>query len=303
MGNPVEISPNVIAGIPHGGTLHTPSQGIAEAGTVYPSIDGSRLLTHVVELNAYYIQTDDNTNQPWKIGRVFKQNAGSFGMDISVGGTSAIVAKKLAATKSVISNFIDIYLGCMAVAGGPVAWAVTGMQVVVAGGKIKQNYDLYCRALEAFVDDDMALRKMMPVFYDHMFVELFLGRIEADLTGKVKEMAVKGIVKNKAVAQLVGVFIGKIGEDAMTRTLKGMSKIIREVLLKVIDHCIQGKPLSEDQIEKLSHHHLIPMYGNLSRVPLRMDRSKEVLRECARHASAVRPRLEKIAKAIDALVG
>src|SRR5690606_27102415 len=127
----------------------------------------ARWLTTVSGLKAYYIQTEDSTGAAWKVGRVYEQDTWSFGMDASVGATSAIVAKKLAATKSVISDFLDIYLGCMAVAGGPVAWSITGMQIVVAGGKIKRNYDLYVSALEAFVGDDMALYKMTPTFYDH----------------------------------------------------------------------------------------------------------------------------------------
>ncbi len=46
----------------------------------------------------------------------------------------------------------------------------------------------YTGALEAFVSDDMALRKSMPTFYDHMYAELSLGRIEADLKDKAKDL-------------------------------------------------------------------------------------------------------------------
>lgn len=305
MGQPVEIRASDLVGISSGGTLPTVSQGIAESGTIYPSIDGSRLLTHVIGLQAYYVQTDTNTSEKWKIGRVYQQDSWSFGMDISVGGTTAILSKKLAATKSVISDFLDIYLGCMAVAGGPLAWSITGMNVVVATGKIKQNYQLYKTALAAFVDDDMALRKMMPVFYDHMFVELFLGRIESDLVGKGKEFATGLVVKNKAIAEIIGVFLGKVGEDAMTRTLKGISKIIREVLLKVCDHVLAKGPqsLSETQVEQLAKHHMVPLYGGLSRVPMRMDRAQEIVREAARNPQNVKTRLTKIANAVDVLAG
>ncbi|MEF9977244.1 MAG: hypothetical protein RR834_01925 [Thermomonas sp.] len=34
----------------------------------------------------------------------------------------------------------------------------------------------------------MALRKSMPTFYDHMYAELSLGRIEADLKDKAKDL-------------------------------------------------------------------------------------------------------------------
>jgi len=311
MGQPIEIPGSFLLGINSGGSLPLASGGTAEAGAIYPSVDGSRLLTHVIGLQAFYVQTEDATKQAWRVGRLYQQPTGGFGMDIGVGALASILKKKLAGTKATISNFMDIYLGCLAVAGGPLAWSITGMQLVVAAGKIRQNYRLYEDALEAFVGGDMILREKMPVFFDHMFVELYLGRIEADLTGKAKEVAAgfiaKKIVKSEAAEKVlsgtIGVFIGKIGEDAMKRTLNGMSGIIREVLLKVIDHKLSGKPITDEQVELLATHHMVPMYGKLSQVPLRMDRAKAIIREAAESALTVRSRLEKVAKAVDALAG
>lgn len=311
MGDPVERPGTDVVGIEIGGSLPLASGGYAEAGTVYPAVDGSRLLTHVIGLQAFFIQTDDNTKQPWKVGRLYQQQTGSFGTDIGLGAVASSLKRRLAGTKATISNFMDIYLGCLAVAGGPLAWSITGMQLVVAGGQIRQNYLKYEDALEAFVGGEMILRDKMPVFFDHMFVELYLGRIEADLTGKAKEVAAGFIAKKfvkteaaeKVLSGTIGVFIGKMGEDAMKRTLKGISGIIREVLLKVIEHKAIGKPLTEDQVELLAKHHMIPMYDKLSRVPLRMDRAKAIVREAYDNAATVKPRLEKIAKAVDALAG
>jgi len=303
MGHPIEIQASDLFGVSSGGSLPTVSQGKAEAGTVYPSIDGRRLLTHVIGLQAWYIQTEVNTNEIWKVGRLYRQDSWSFGMDVSVGGTSNLLAKSLSGTKEVISNFLDIFIGCVSVAGGPVGWSILGMNVVVAGGKIKQNYAEYDSALEAFVGDDMALRKLMPIFYDHMFVQLFLSRIEADLTGKAKEMATGALIKNKAVANLVGVFVGKVGEDAMKKMLTGINKIIKEVLLPIADHVITKGQISTEQVHQLVTHHLIPEFGKLSRVPMREDRAKEIIRETQANPQAVKARLQKIAKALDALNG
>ncbi|MEJ7846878.1 MAG: hypothetical protein WKF92_02190 [Pyrinomonadaceae bacterium] len=303
MGHPIEIQASDLFGVASGGSLPTVSQGKAEAGTVYPSIDGRRLLTHVIGLQAWYIQTEVSTNEIWKVGRLYRQDSWSFGMDVSVGGTSNLLAKSLSGTKEVITNFLDIFIGCVSVAGGPVAWSILGMNILVAGGKIKQNYQLYNDALEAFVGDDMALRKMMPTFYDHMFVQLFLSRIESDLTGKAKEMATGIVIKNKAVANLVGVFIGKVGEDAMKKMLTGIHKIIKEVLLPIADHVISKGQISTEQVNQLVTHHLIPEFGILSRVPMRDDRAKEIIRETQTNPQAVKTRLQKIAKALNALNG
>jgi hypothetical protein len=204
----IEIPASDLAGIGYGGERMT-TDGLITAGTDYPSKDGSRLLTHIIGIYAYYIQTSVLSGEQWKVGTVYKQEVWAFGSDVGRGNTISTLKRQLAGTKSVITNFLDIYLGCLTVAGGPLAWSITGMQIVVAGGKIKQNYDLYQDALSAFVDDDMALRKMMPIFYDHMFVELFLARIEADVSAKDgridRDMAGLGVRKFRGAERDPGI--------------------------------------------------------------------------------------------------
>ena len=101
---------------------------------------------------------------------------------------------------------------------------------------------------------------------------------------------------------LIGVFVGKIGEDAMKTTLSGIRDIIRDVLLKVIDHSLtKNEPISKEQVTKLASHHIVPMYAKMSRVAMRQDRAEAIIQEAVAKAALVRPRLVKIAKAIDAL--
>ena len=232
-----------------------------------------------------------------------QSNAG-YRQDINVGGVAYHVNINLAGSKEVISNFLDIFMGCVAVAGGPVAFAITGMNVLVAGGKLKRNYALYTEALQAFVSDDMELRRLMPVFYDHMYGELFLGRIEADLKDKAKDLIKGAIPAPKAVKGLIGVFLGKVGEDPMKRMLSGIRGIIVDVLLKSIDRVAEtGQPLAADQIQKLASYHIVPMYGKLSQVAMRQDRAEAIMREATSNGAKVKPRLLKIANAIEALNG
>ncbi len=300
---PQEVDPAVIWGIPNTGSVQLRPHGLAEAGSIYPACDGRRFLATVGGGEAYFIQVEALPSERWKEGRLFKQSAFYFGADVGgFSGTSRILNVKLAATKSVLSDFLDIYLGCMAVAGGPTALAITGMNLVVAGGKIKRNYSLYCDALEAFVGNDMELRRLMPTFHEQVYVGLFLGRIESDLTGKAKEMAAGAIPAPKAVKGLIGVFLGKVGEDALTALLKTLKDLINEVLIKTIDHVLAKKPaLTEEQIRLLAVHHVVPMINKVSRVAMREDRAKEIVREAVRNAAAVKPRLQKIAAAIEAL--
>lgn len=302
---PQEIPPLTLLGLTPTGRVDIKLGYIQQAGQVFASIDGSRLLCYAQGFgDVYYMQVDTKPAETWKKGRMFVQSNAAYRSDVNVGGVAYHVNLNLAASKAVISNFLDIYMGCMAVAGGPLAWSITGMNLVVAGGKLKRNYELYVDALEAFVSDNMELRRLMPVFYDHMYAELFLGRIEADLTGKAKDLVTGAIPAPKAVKGLIGVFLGKVGEDPMKRMLDGIRGIIVNVLLKVIEHVTtSGKPLAQEQVQQLAFHHIVPMYAAMSRVPMRQDRAEAIIREAAKNAAATKPRLLKIAKAIEALNG
>lgn len=299
---PQEVNPLHLLGATPSGRVDIKLGYIQQAGQVFASIDGSRLLCYAQgKGDVYYIQTDTKPIEAWKKGRVFVQSNSGYCSDVHVGGVAYHVNLNLAGSKEVISNFLDIFMGCVAVAGGPVGFAVTGMNVLVAGGKLKRNYALYTEALEAFVSNDMELRRLMPTFYDHMYAELFLGRIEADLKDKAKDLVKDAIPAPKAVKGLIGVFLGKVGEDPMKRMLEGIRGIIVDVLLKVIEHSAGGKPLDADQVQKLASYHLVPMYGKLSQVALRQDRAEAIIREAAKNGAQARPRLLKIAKAIEAL--
>lgn len=301
---PQQLPPLTLLGIGFTGRVDIRLGYIQHAGQVFSAIDGKRLLCYATPFgDVYYMQVETLPNETWKQGQYFVQSYNAYRQAVDTGGVAHHVNINLAATKSVLSDFLDIYMGCMAVAGGPVAWSITGMNVLVMGGKIKRNYQLYVEALEAFVSNDMELRKLMPTFYDHMYVELFLGRIEADLKGKAKDLVKESIPAPKAVKGIIGVFLGKVGEDPMKRMLQGIRGMIVDVLFKTMDHVAGGKPLSNEQVQLLAKHHIVPMYAKLSQVPMRQDRAEAIIREAAANAARVRPRLQKIVNAVDALTG
>lgn len=300
---PQQLPPLTLLGIGPSGRVDIKLGYIQQAGQIFSAIDGSRLLMYATFGEAYYMQVDTKPSESWKKGQLFVQSTAGYRPDVDVGGVAYHANLNLAATKSVLSDFLDIYMGCLAVAGGPLAWSITGMNVLVMGGKIKRNYQLYIDALEAFVSDDMELRKLMPTFYDHMYAELFLGRIEADVKSKAKDLIKESIPAPKAVKGLIGVFLGKVGEDPMKRMLDGIRGIIVDVLFKTMDHVASGKPLGNEQVQLLAKHHIVPMYAKLSQVPMRQDRAEAIIREAANNATRVRPRLAKIVKATEALTG
>lgn len=300
---PQDVNPLHLLGATPSGRVDIRLGYTQQAGQVFSAIEGSRLLLHATHFgDVYYMQSGEKGVIPNNRGRIFVQSYDAYREDVNVGGVAYHVNLNLAGSKAVISNFLDIFMGCVAVAGGPLAYSITGMNLVVAGGALKRNYALYAEALEAFVSDNMELRRLMPIFYDHMYAELFLGRIEADLQGKARDLVGGAIPAPKAVKALVGVFLGKVGEDPMKRMLGGIRGIIVDVLLKVIEHVISsGQPLAADQVQKLASLYVVPMYAAMSRVAMRQDRAEEIIREAARNAAKVKPRLLKISKAIQAL--
>lgn len=304
MALPVEIEPSVLWGLTPAGSLPIASGGTLHSGHIHSAHDGRRLLHTVLGLTAYYIQVESARETPWNVGRVYSQETPSYGMDCNQGGAAAEATKRLAATKSVLKDFLDVYLGVLSVSSGPLAIAITGMDILVKTGDLKRNYSAYCDALEAIVDEGFLLQKQMPIFYEHLIGEMLLGRIEKDMTDTLKKSLANAVPGKKIAGAIVGVFLGKVGEDALARNLGGLKKIINEVLLKVADHVItKRETLSEEQVEKLAFHHVAPIYKDATRLPLKMDRAHEIIRETARHAQSVRPRLQKISKALTGLYG
>jgi hypothetical protein len=299
---PQQLPPFTLLGLGPTGRVDIRSGYIQWAGQTFSAIDGSRLLMYATPFgDVYYMQVDTLPSETWKKGHYFVQAFNGYRQDVEAGGVAYHANINLAATKSVLSDFLDIYMGCLAVAGGPLAWSITGMNVLVAGGKIKRNYQLYVDALDAFVSGDMELSRLMPKFYDHMYANLFLARIEADLKGKAKDLLKDAIPAPKAVKGIIGVFLGKVGEDPMKRTLQGIRDIIVDVLFKTMDHVGAGKPLGEDQVKLLAEHHVTKMYAKLNPMGIRREHAEEIIREAARNAARIRPRLQKIVKAVDAL--
>lgn len=297
-----EIHPSVLFGMEPTGSVPTVSQGIATAGTVFPTHDGRRYLALVCSSQAYFVQSAVTGTEVWRTGRTFVQPGQLFAMDVSLGGTVGPLNLSMKATKSVLSDFMDIYLGCLSAVGGPLAYTITGMKTVTEIGKIKRNYSIYCEALAAFAADGLQLRNQMPIFHEQVFANLFLSRIEKDLTDKTKGLITGAIPAHKAVKPLIGVFIGKIGEDALKKMLDGVGELIREVLLKVVDHVVStNATLTQEQVSLLASKHVVKIFEKFSRPGILQSSAEGMIREAARNAALVRPRLARILAAVNAL--
>ena len=64
---------------------------------------------------------------------------------------------------------MDLFMGVLSVAGGPVAMGITGMNLLVSSGKIVRNYDTYKKAIEVILYNRSFIEKNAPTFYGTVF--------------------------------------------------------------------------------------------------------------------------------------
>lgn len=304
MPEPRELQATDLMNIPPSGTVNSNTiNGIYEPGMIIPAIDGKRYLYGTAGSEAVYIQVGISAVKMKKLGSIYAQEKPSFSWDTGPGGTAGGVIQRTGSTTAVIKNFLDIYLGVLSCAGGPVAWSITGMNLLVAGGKVKQNYSIYRDALEALVDNKLYFRNNMKIFYETILGELFFGRMEEELMGRAKDYLSDAVPGPKVAGKLVGVALAQIGENHLHQRLGTVKEMIEKVLLKVADHVItKNQQISEEQVKALAAHHLKPLLDKTGAVingP--MSRAEEIIRETSRNASFARPRLKKISTAIGAL--
>lgn len=304
MAEPRELRPTDLMNIEPNGTVDlTGLYGIVEPGMIIPSIDGKRLIYGTALPDVIYIQVGISVSKLKKLGGIYAQPVSSFRWDVGVGGVSGGVAQRTSGSKAVIKNFLDVFVGAVGCASGPVGWAVTGMNLLVAGGKIKQNYSIYRDAMEALVDNKLYFRQNMKIFYETILGELFFGRMEEELMGRAKEYLSDAVPGPKVAGKLVGVALAQIGENHLHQRLGTVKKMIDDVLLKVADHVIaKNEQLSQEQVQSLATHHLKPLLdktGAVINAP--MSRAEAIIRETGQNAAFARPRLKKISTAIGAL--
>ncbi|MDQ4122457.1 MAG: hypothetical protein M3209_13545 [Acidobacteriota bacterium] len=300
MGEPMEIPGWQLMGIAPTGTVQTYSNGIIEAGTIVPGPDGERFFYGTAINDCLYVLVKPKAENQNKLGKIFQQGRFSFQQDVTLGGVGAEVFRRTNATQKVLKAWLDIYLGALACAGGPLAMAITGMNLVVLGGKIKQNYQLYFDAAVELVVAKEFCRTRMPVFYRTVLEQLIFGQYENWAMGKAKDFLSDAVPGPKVAGKLVGVLLGQIGEDHLQQRMKSISALLKEVLIKVAVHCGEKREkLSETQIEQLSKH-VIKQVAPGGHPPSAQE-AKEIIRETERHAVSLPTMFKRIAAAVDTL--
>jgi len=304
---PDEIT-NLLGPLPDSGSI-TIGGRVFEAGSFLSACDGERYLHGTTYDQVIFMQTATNGNIPaYHQGRFFSQGKSAFVSDCDLGDVGAGVTKRTNATKAVIKSFLDVYLGAMACAGGPVAWGITGMKVFVVTGQVIRDYRTYEDALVAILASRATIRTKMPTLYRTVFWELYFGTVEKALVGKSKDILSEAVPGPKVAGKLVGVLLGAIGEDKLGVRLKAMKEILHEVLVKVATHAMEHDQklgtkeivLSEEQVGLLADKHILRILKTVNILLPSLNEAKEIIRETVRNWN-LRTDFKKMADALDKL--
>ncbi len=275
---------------------------IAEAGKVYPSPEGHRLFYGTYGTDVVFFMLKPNAGFEHMYGKFFTQNKTWFEEDIGRFGHYGEL--KLNATKKVIEGWLDLFMGVAAVAGGPTAAAIAGMNALVTAGNVKRDWDKYKRAVEVILYNRDFVKNNCKTLYNVVWVELLLGQLEKSLSGKAKSALADAIPGPKVAGKIAGVFIGKFGEDELKTRLKQVNELFKEVLIKVADHSAAKWPekLSADQIHGLSHHHVTKILNKNGYVSyVGQEIGELIVKETSEACLGIKRPLKDVSAALDLL--
>ncbi|MEO7254042.1 MAG: hypothetical protein ABIZ64_07355 [Casimicrobium sp.] len=307
---PTEIAQWNALSIPRmGGALDVWGYGAwANAGEFWQSIDGERFFHSTAGSYIYYMQTKALPGNASAVGKFFLQHKTGFKYDITTGGTAAGVRRMTAGTKAVITTFMDVFIGTVALVGGPVGWGIMGMNAIVLGGKVVRNYTVYEDALVAILSSRKQMRDKMPVFYRTVLWELYFGVVEQKLMSKSKDLLADAIPGPKVAGKLVGVLLGALGEDKFQQRLTALDELFTDVLEKVSKFAMDANQpigakkivLSDDQVRQLANLHVKRILATTNIVMPAAAEMEEIIREATRQWT-MHSAYKKMSAAIKAL--
>ena len=111
-------------------------------------------------------------------GKMYCQSMKSFQYDVGLYGPLAETGRRLQGTQEVIKNFLDVFTGIVATAGGPVARGIAGMNLAVTAGKIKQEYSSYEKVMDTILYDHDFFFYTLPAFTSTVLGEYLAGVLQ-----------------------------------------------------------------------------------------------------------------------------
>lgn len=278
------------------------SGGSAHPGRLLAAPGGKRLFYGQISNDCIFIGADLSPAYVGNLGKIFSQGRGAFSNDISFGGPANLLSTGLAGTKAVISNFLDVFVGAVACAGGPVAWGITGMTLAVTAGNIKKNYKTYSDGLEAIYYYMIYCSTLTPTLTKFLLGPLIFDAIWDKAKAKGLSKLTGAVPGPDIGGYLLGVGLDALGEKQVETRLKAISKLMKDVLVKVALHQQEHytETLSNEQVHLLAKHHIVNELSPIGLAPKQAD-AETIIREVAANCFKVRKPLSDIAKTLDLL--
>jgi hypothetical protein len=299
MGDPVQFT-NLMKLPRPGGNVQLPMAGLAEPGMLLYGPEGRRMLYGTADTSVVFIRADTSGVRMASAGQIYYQSQHSFQYDVGKYGPLAEAGRRLSSTQEVIKDFLDVFTGIVATVGGPVAWGIAGMNVVVTAGKIKQEYSAYAKVFETILYHYDFLFQRVPAFTSTMLGEC--------LAGVLQDKAInygKGVVSSAipgAAGKIVGVILGQMGESRMNNRLKAISTLLKEVLIKIAVRQSEVYPqkLTPEQITGLAEK--VRQYlADVTEFEVKAIVRTAMVRETGDNPLSLEARYRAISKAIDAV--
>jgi hypothetical protein len=300
MNDPIEMTDFLWLGSMTGAVQLRP-HGAAEAGNIYQGPDGDRFYYGNHGDYAIYVLVRPNMYSAGRLGKFFMQKRDYFSEDLTKGGTAAGIARRLSGSKAVIEGFMDVFMGVLSCAGGPVAMGITGMNILVATGNITKNFDVYKKAIEVLLYNRQFIESNAKTFYNVVYLEFLVGFLEKALVGKAKDTLINAVPGPKVAGKIVGVFLGKIGEDRLKVRLKLINKLFKDVFIKVADHASKNYPnkLTNEQVSDLAKHYVVKILNEPWILEIDQSIAEKMIREVVDNCLGLQGPLKKISAALD----
>jgi uncharacterized protein YaaW (UPF0174 family) len=284
---------------------HGNVERVVTAGQYFDGPDGQRilLLTSGIE-TVIYMVVKPHPFAKDKLGKTYWSTAAEVRSDMQYAGAGTIKAN-LAATQATIQLWLDCFLGAVSLAGGPVAWAVTGVAVMDAVSKHYHNVPAYQELIASLAEVRHVLEPNCRVLWSKV--------IEKLLWEMTKEMPSMGagviwdFVKGKAISKgVIGRAIGyglsvKRSGWHWRKKVWLVREMLTEVCKKVVVHMKKEglKELKEEQVKALGVW--VIKYLGTELTTLSKEESEQIVKEVAKNAGAIEPAIDRLIKAMTAV--
>jgi len=297
--DPIEFT-NLLTIPRPGGNVQLPAGGIAEPGMLLFGPEGRRMLYGTAYDEVIFIRADTTGVRMASAGKIYHQSLKSFQYDVGLYGPLAETGRSLQGTKEVIKNFLDVFTGILATAGGPLAWGIAGMNLAVTAGKIKREYSSYANVMDTILYQHEFFLNTLPAFTSTVLGEYLGGVLQDRAINYGKGVVAKAIPG--AGGRIAGVILGQVGEARTTNRLKALSKPLKEVLIPIAirQSEIYPQKLTAEQITGLAAH-IRKNLCDVTDFPIKEIIRQEIVREVGAHPLSLAPRFKAIAAAIDAI--